>query len=98
MADNERLVRNESDPERKVIAVAWLFHLAGDIQQPLHAVQLFTGEYPTGDRGGNQICVRVTQAGQLLNLHRFWDGVITSARISRSYETRPAHRTCEHRL
>src|SRR5499433_1176253 len=79
MADNERLVRNKSDPERKAIALAWLFHLVGDIHQPLHAVQLFTTDYPNGDRGGNQICVRVTQAGQPMNLHRFWDGVITSS-------------------
>jgi S1/P1 nuclease len=42
-------------------------------------VQLFTTEYPQGDRGGNQICVRATQARQPINLHRFWDGVITSS-------------------
>jgi hypothetical protein len=64
MADNERIVKNETDPERKAIALAWLFHLVGDIHQPLHAVQLFTVDYPNGDRDGNQICVRVTQAGQ----------------------------------
>jgi hypothetical protein len=34
---------------------------------------------PKGDRGGNEICVRVTQAGQAMDLHRFWDGVITSS-------------------
>ena len=79
MAENERIVRNGSDPERKAIALAWLFHLVGDIHQPLHAVQLFTLDYPNGDRGGNQICVRVTHAGQPMNLHRFWDGIITSS-------------------
>src|SRR5262245_45050637 len=78
MAENERIVRDGTDPERKAIALAWLFHLAGDIRQPVHAVQLFKAEYPNGDRGGNQICVRVTQAGQPMNLHRFWDGVIIS--------------------
>jgi S1/P1 Nuclease len=51
----------------------------GDIHQPLHTVQLFTVDYPQGDRGGNQICIRVTQAGQPMDLHRFWDGVITSS-------------------
>jgi hypothetical protein len=56
-----------------------LFHLVGDIHQPLHTTQLFTVEYPLGDRGGNEICVRVTQAGQPMDLHRFWDGVITSS-------------------
>src|SRR4029453_3907614 len=29
--------------------------------------------------GGSEICVRVTQAGQPTDLHRFWDGVITSS-------------------
>jgi len=37
-----------------------------------------TVDYPQGDRGGNQICIRVTQQGQPMDLHRFWDGVITS--------------------
>jgi hypothetical protein len=79
MAENERVVKNGNDPERKAIALAWLFHLVGDIHQLLHAVQLFTVDYPNGDRGGNQICVRVTQSGQPMALHRFWDGVITSS-------------------
>jgi S1/P1 Nuclease len=79
LAENESVVNNANDPERKAIALAWLFHLVGDIHQPLHAVQLFSVNYPNGDRGGNQICVRVTQAGQPMNLHSFWDGVITSS-------------------
>ena len=79
MAENESVVKNENDPERKAIALAWLFHLVGDIHQPLHTAQLFTVDYPKGDRGGNEICVRVTQAGQPMDLHRFWDGVITSS-------------------
>ena len=51
MAENESVVNNESNPERKAIALAWLFHLVGDIHQPLRAVQLFTVDYPKGDRG-----------------------------------------------
>ena len=79
LSENETLVKNANDPERKAIALAWLFHLVGDIHQPLHAAQIFTIDYPNGDRGGNQICVRVTQGGQPIALHRFWDGVITSS-------------------
>ena len=79
LAENESVVKNENDPERRAIALAWLFHLVGDIHQPLHTAQLFTVDYPKGDRGGNEICVRVTQAGQPMDLHRFWDGVITSS-------------------
>jgi hypothetical protein len=79
MAENQRIMASENDADRKAIALAWLFHLVGDIHQPLHTAQLFTVEYPQGDRGGNEICVRVTQSGQPMDLHRFWDGVITSS-------------------
>ena len=79
LAENESVVKNENDPERKAIALACLFHLVGDIHQPLHTAQLFTVDYPQGDRGGNEICVRVGQAGQTMDLHRFWDGVITTS-------------------
>ena len=78
MTENERVVKNDN-PERKAIALAWLLHLVGDIHQPLHTVQLFTSEYPKGDRGGNEICVRVTQEGRPMDLHRFWDSVVTSS-------------------
>src|SRR5262245_9982432 len=79
LAENQRIVKNESEVEQKAIALAWLFHLVRDIHQPLHTAQLFTVDYPKGDRGGNETCVRVTQAGQPMDLHRFWDGVITSS-------------------
>src|SRR5262249_5150015 len=79
MVENQRIVVNENDAGRKAIALAWLFHLVVDIHQPLHPVQLFTVDYANGDRCGNEICVRVTQQGQPMDLHRFWDGVITSS-------------------
>jgi hypothetical protein len=79
LAENERVVKKESDPERRAIALAWLFHLVGDIHQPLHTAQLFTVEYSQGDKGGNEICVRVKEAKQPMDLHRFWDGMITSS-------------------
>ena len=111
MAENEGVLKNENDGERKAIALAWLFHLVGDLHQPLHTAQLFTVEYPQGDRGGNEICVRMTQAGQPMDLHRFWDGVITSSsnltrlrneatalRDRQEFQRGPAYRTWEHRL
>jgi S1/P1 Nuclease len=79
LAENQSVVNKENDRDRRAVALAWLFHLLGDIHQPLHTAQLFTVDYPNGDRGGNEICVRVTQAGQPMDLHRFWDGVITSS-------------------
>ncbi len=79
LTENEHVVKKEADPVRRAIALAWLFHLVGDIHQPLHTAQIFTVDHPNGDRGGNEICIRVTQTGQPMDLHRFWDGVITSS-------------------
>jgi hypothetical protein len=77
LAENERILHNETDPERNAIAMAWLFHLVGDVHQPLHTAQLFTVEYPQGDKR-NEICVRRAKPVNR-GLHRFWDGVITSS-------------------
>jgi len=71
---NERIMRSGSDPAKRGIALSWLFHLVGDIHQPLHAVQLFTREYPKGDRGGGDFCVRVAQDRAPLSMHRLWMG------------------------
>jgi hypothetical protein len=30
LAENQSVVKNQNDPERKAIALAWLFHLVGD--------------------------------------------------------------------
>jgi hypothetical protein len=35
MTENENVVKKESDTERKAIALAWLFHLVGDIHPAL---------------------------------------------------------------
>ena len=75
--------KNEPDPVRRAIALTWLFHLVGDIHQSLHTAQVFTADYPNSDRGGNEICVRVTQARQPMDLHRFWDGVTSSSNVTR---------------
>ena len=79
MAENMRVVREKREPAQRAIALSWLFHLVGDIHQPLHTAALFTREYPDGDRGGNEICVRVAADRAPLDLHRLWDGLITSS-------------------
>jgi S1/P1 Nuclease len=80
MAENENVVKKETDGERRAIALAWLFHPSwATYTNPYTPHSLFTVDYPQGDRGGNEICVRVTQTGQPMDLHRFWDGVITSS-------------------
>jgi hypothetical protein len=62
---------NVSDPD-KAVMMTWLFHLVGDIHQPLHSSALFSQKlFPEGDRGGNDI--KTTQRG---NLHSLWDGFL----------------------
>jgi hypothetical protein len=84
ISENERIVRSGVDPTKRGIALSWVFHLVGDINQPLHAVQLFTREYPNGDRGGGDFCVRVARDRAPLSLHRLWDGLITSSNKTRT--------------
>jgi hypothetical protein len=53
------------------VALCWLEHLIGDVHQPLHAVTMYSSDYPTGDQGGNLIDVRAN--GNVTRLHAFWD-------------------------
>lgn len=58
-------------PQDKAIMLAWLFHLVGDIHQPLHSTALFSQKlFQDGDRGGNRILTV-----QRRNLHSLWDGL-----------------------
>jgi S1/P1 Nuclease len=66
--------RNPSlDPAKRAIALCWVFHLLGDIHQPLHAATLFTRNTPKGDLGGNLSFVKWQSRPQ--NLHFIWDGM-----------------------
>jgi S1/P1 Nuclease len=57
IAENESVVKNKNEVERKAIALAWLFHLMGDIHQPLHTTQhsLLTIPRVTG-AGTKSVC------------------------------------------
>ena len=79
IAENERIVRSGSDPTKRGIALTWLFHLIGDIHPPPHAASLFSLEYPKGDEGGTDACVRVTPHRAALSLHGLWDVLLTSS-------------------
>jgi hypothetical protein len=72
---NELRARNVAD-EDKAVAVCWIFHLIGDIHQPLHNVSYFADNaaFRDGDLGGNKFGVKANGTG--LNLHRFWDDVL----------------------
>ncbi|MDP3705086.1 MAG: S1/P1 nuclease [Legionellaceae bacterium] len=63
----------------KAIAVRILWHVVGDIHQPLHAATQVSQQYPQGDRGGNLVRLRNNAVAR--NLHAYWDkgaGVLSS--------------------
>jgi hypothetical protein len=60
--------------EEKAVYLTWLFHLVGDIHQPLHCTAVFSERFPEGDRGGNLAMIRINS--KPINLHAFWDGLL----------------------
>lgn len=94
-AVNAAIVKNaEAAAADRAVALAWVFHLVGDVHQPLHVANLFSADYPTGDRGGNRFFIRARENSSVINLHQFWDDLIIGS--GRFQDTR--HRAVELRL
>jgi hypothetical protein len=69
-------------PDVKAVAYCWLFHLVGDLHQPLHSTALFSMEhFPKGDKGGNEIPLTRGR-----NLHSLWDGLLGSQYYTRNVD------------
>lgn len=60
----------ESD---RAVALCWVFHIVGDIHQPLHTAQLYSRQFPDGDRVGSLAFVLDPKTHEPFNLHWFWD-------------------------
>lgn len=69
-----------SHEANRAVRVCWLFHLIGDLHQPLHAVALVDNElFPEGDhgdQGGNLLAVRPDATAKPQRLHSYWDGIL----------------------
>lgn len=81
------------DPARpageRAVALAWLLHLAGDAHQPFHTSARLT-DHPDerrGDRGGNTFELhRDPRTGETIDLHAFWDRLLSNTRPRRHGE------------
>ncbi len=82
-----RLASSASGADR-ALALTWLFHLVGDIHQPLHSVALTTARYPEGDRGGNSFYIRVRPGEDTINLHQLWDALVIGTDCFREVRNR----------
>ena len=74
-----RQIQNPRTPvEDKALHLSWVFHQAGDIHQPLHAVARFSKALPEGDRGGNEVHIPNPrgQGERRNNLHAYWDDLL----------------------
>ena len=73
-----------SPAEIRAIRMCWLFHLVGDIHQPLHVATLVNPQIPLlqhGDEGGNKLAVRLNHNSAPKKLHSVWDELLgTNAR------------------
>ena len=74
--NNLAVLQSNAPAADKAVALTWLFHLLGDVHQPLHTTALFSSQYPKGDRGGNAIYIRVKADAATINLHSYWDGLL----------------------
>jgi hypothetical protein len=85
LAANVRVVGNPASSDAdKAVALCWIFHLVGDLHQPLHVVSMFTPQLSGGDRGGNLIFVRPGPDSAPMRLHAFWDNAAAHSGEPRS--------------
>ena len=61
--------RDKSDAE----VLGFLFHLVGDVHQPLHTTTRYTAKNPEGDAGGNGFRITMPPETGIRNLHFYWD-------------------------
>lgn len=60
----------------RAVALCWIFHLIGDLHQPLHAASLYSPAFPDGDRHGTRFFVRPPHGDDAVSLHYFWDSAV----------------------
>ena len=98
---SNRDIARGAAPGDRAVALCWVFHLLGDVHQPLHTVKLFTTQFPApeGDRGGTRFYIRATPTARTtISLHAFWDDLILGSDRFQSVRNRatalrvqPAH-------
>lgn len=73
---NEKKVRSSAAGRDRAVALCWIFHQVGDVHQPLHAVTLYSAEFPNGDRSATAFYIRAKPGTETVSLHGFWDNLV----------------------
>jgi hypothetical protein len=91
-ADNLAVAVSGAPDDEKAAALSWVFHLIGDVHQPLHTAALVKPPmFPAsrrGDRGGTRFFIRARPNAQTIHLHRFWDGLVIGSERFNSVNNR----------
>jgi hypothetical protein len=83
----KRLQDADTSDKDRAVYLCWLFHLVGDLHQPLHATALIASsdtfdppfEPLHGDLGGNRLAIKVkADDPSAMNLHFYWDALLFS--------------------
>lgn len=81
LEENVSVLKTSTDKNAQAQALRFIIHFVGDIHQPLHCATRVDSTHPEGDRGGNQVSIKVPGANGKLkstNLHSYWDDGIGS--------------------
>jgi hypothetical protein len=78
-ADRLDILKSKKDNDIRAVALCWVFHLIGDVHQPLHTVSLFTTRFKNGDRGGTLFYIRAKEGKTPISLHKYWDDLLGSS-------------------
>lgn len=57
----------------RAVALCWVFHIVGDMHEPLHAGFWMDARFPLTDQGGNTAWVKTAPDAAPQKLHWFWD-------------------------
>lgn len=86
-----KILRSNKPDSTKAMSLCWIFHLTGDMHQPLHNVGMFGPGFPAdGDHGGLYFYIRKKSGASTGGLHSLWDNLITTSKKFSTVKTKAA--------
>lgn len=97
LQENTRIAADPAAPAHdRAVALCWIFHLVGDLHQPLHAASLFSPEFPDGDFFATRFRVMPPPGNDTVSLHYFWDSAVQRSQNATLVERTATHLRSTH--
>ena len=76
----KNILRSRAPERERAYALSFLIHIVGDLHQPLHAVNIFSQDWPEGNHWGHDVRINSPNKHKqrLSDLHSLWDSVLGS--------------------